>query len=121
MEKFLTELFKIKETLIIKQNEIRKKIFENFINFYKDINIEDSDILYFNIKINNDKEYENLKDKYKKIENLIYDNNEIIENINGLEMEKILTELIKINETLIIKKNEIKKKFLKNLLIFMKI
>ena len=118
MEKFLTELFKIKETLIIKQNEIRKKIFENFINFYKDINIEDSDILYFNIKINNDKEYENLKDKYKKIENLIYDNNEIIENINGLEMEKILTELIKINETLIIKKNEIKKEIFKKFINF---
>ena len=121
MEKILTELFKINETLIIKKNEIRKKLFKNFINFYKDINIEDSDLIYFNTGINNDKEYKNLKDEYEKTKNLIFYNNEIIENINVLEMEKILTELIKINETLIIKKNEIKKKFLKNLLIFMKI
>ena len=118
MEKILTELFKINETLIIKKNEIRKKLFKNFINFYKDINIEDSDLIYFNTGINNDKEYKNLKDEYEKTKNLIFYNNEIIENINVLEMEKILTELIKINEKLIIKKNEIKKEIFKKFINF---
>ena len=118
MEKILTELFKINETLIIKKNEIRKKLFKNFINFYKDINIEDSDLIYFNTGINNDKEYKNLKDEYEKTKNLIFYNNEIIENINVLEMEKILTELIKINETLIIKKNNIKKEIFKKFINF---
>ena len=118
MEKILTELFKINETLIIKKNEIRKKLFKNFINFYKDINIEDSDLIYFNTGINNDKEYKNLKDEYEKTKKLIFYNNEIIENINVLEMEKILTELIKINEKLIIKKNEIKKEIFKKFINF---
>ena len=118
MEKILTELFKINETLIIKKNEIRKKLFKNFINFYKDINIEDSDLIYFNTGINNDKEYKNLKDEYEKTKKLIFYNNKIIENINVIEMEKILTELIKINETLIIKKNEIKKEIFKKFINF---
>ena len=121
MEKNLNELLnKINETLIIKKNEIRKKLFNNFINFYKNINIEDSDLFYFNTGINNDKEYKNLKNEYEKTKKLIFYNNKIIKNINFLEMEKNLTELNKINETLIIKKNEIKKKLFEKFINFYK-
>ena len=71
MEQSLTTLFRLNETLISEKYEIRKKLFEKCINSFEDTSREDS--CFFN-RISskmNDKEYENLKNKYEKLRYLI--------------------------------------------------
>ena len=80
MEESLTKLFKLNETLISKKDEIRKKLFEKYINSFEDISMEDSSFFYNISRKMKDKEYENLRIKYEKLNNLIY-------YINQLEKE----------------------------------
>ena len=72
MEEFLNKISELNETLISEKVEIRKKLFEKYINSSEDINTEDTCFFYDISRKMKDKEYENLRIKYEKIKNLLY-------------------------------------------------
>ena len=72
MEENLTKLFELNKTLISKKEEIRKKLFEKYINSSEELGIEDSCFFNSISRKMNDKDYENLRDKYEKLNSLIY-------------------------------------------------
>ena len=73
MEESLDNLFKINKSLISKNEELRKNLYEKCINFYlnKDIIVEESCFFQSVSMRAKDKEFENLRIKYQKLKDLI--------------------------------------------------
>ena len=73
MKESLDNLFNINKSLICKKDELRKKLFEKF-NYFKcskDLEIEESNF-FKRASIINDKEFEELRKKYQKLNYLIF-------------------------------------------------
>ena len=71
IEETLDNLFKLKKSLISKKIDIRKELFEKFINSYECISVDDDYFLCQVSTLIKDNEYDNLKKKYQYLKSLI--------------------------------------------------